>query len=763
MPSAPSTVAPPLSDGTVTLRPVTPADLPAIVEQSRDPETVRWTTVPPDYTEEDARAFLLRIDEDHAAGRRTTWALDDGGELAGLIALRTEGDGVVEVSFAGHPAHRGRDLMTAAVRLVCTHAIDDGARLVLWHALVGNFASRRVAWKAGFRIAPEAVWRAGPAARGARPEQIWAGRLLAGEPLEPATRWLSAPEIEGDGIRLRPFREEDAASMPLEHDEAVRSFSVGLPTPDTFDDWLLAQRSRNANGSSLSCAVADVATDRLLGGVDVNRLDVSLFAGTGILGFWLLPDARGQGVVGRSLELLIPYAWTPADEGGLGLHQLTAGCAVGNRPSRRVLRRAGFALVGTERQSIQVDGRPDDAMVFDLLATDDREAQRVEPGRLPVIETDRYRLRPWTLRDVPGPDQGPDADSLRFMPPGAHPDAATFPAWLLRRQLGQDADQNLNWAIADKETDQALGNMTVFRLDPVADRFQAEIGYWLFPGARRQGVLGEVMPAILDHAFAPVSDGGMGLSRLYAETDLDNGASQAVLLRAGFQRWGQDRFAYRNAAGDVSDGAYFELLAIDDRWDRRLPRVDEVTLDGEHVRLRAWRADDASRVVEGCSDERAQTWLSGLPDPYTLEHADAYIRFCRGQAALGTGLYLAMARPDDDVCVGSVAVMKLGGLDPTTGEVGYWAHPEARGQGMMTEAVRLITTHAFRPTAEGGLGLRRLVLKAAAGNGASQHVAEANGFQRTGQQRQAERLDDAHYDDLVDFDRLATDAPRVEL
>lgn len=757
MPSAAPTVAPPLSDQTVTLRPVTPADVPAIVEQSRDPETVRWTTVPPGYTEEDARAFLLRVDEEHAAGRRTTWALDHDGAFAGLVSLRTEGDGVVEVSFAGHPAHRGRGLMTAAVRLVCAHAVDEGAQLVLWHALLGNFASRRVAWKAGFRIAAEPVWRAGPAARGARPEQIWAGRLLPGEPMAPATRWISAPVIEGDGIRLRPFRDDDAASVPVEHDEAVRSYSADLPTRDTVAAWLLSQRARGASGSSLSCAVADATTDRLLGGVALNRLDMPLFAGTGILGFWLLPDARGRDVVGRALELLIPYAWKAADEGGLGLHQLSAGCAVGNRASRRALRRAGFALSGTERQSIRVDDAAEDALVFDLLATDDREAQRVQPGRIPVIETDRYRLRPWTVRDVPGPDQGPDADSLRFMPPGAHPDASTFPAWLRRRQLGQDADEHLNWAIADKETDQALGNMTVFRLDPVAERFQAEIGYWLFPGARGRGVLGEVMPEIIDHAFAPVADGGMGLSRLYAETDLDNGASQAVLLRAGFQRWGQDRFAYRNAAGDVSDGAYFELLATDERRDRRPQRVDEVTLEGDHVRLRAWHADDAPRVVEGCSDERSQQWLSGLPNPYTLEHAEAYIRFCRGQAALGTGLYLAIAQPDNDLCVGSVAVMKLGGLDPTTGEVGYWAHPAARGRGQMSEAVRLITDHAFRPTAEGGLGLRRLVLKAAAGNGASQHVAEANGFRRTGQQRQAERLGDGGYDDLVDFDRLATD------
>ena len=58
MPLADPAVVPTLTDGRVTLRPVTPADVPAIVEQSQDAESVRWTSVPPDYTESDARAYL---------------------------------------------------------------------------------------------------------------------------------------------------------------------------------------------------------------------------------------------------------------------------------------------------------------------------------------------------------------------------------------------------------------------------------------------------------------------------------------------------------------------------------------------------------------------------------------------------------------------------------------------------------------------------------------------------------------------------------
>lgn len=749
--------APTLSDDTITLRALSADDIPAIVEQSTDAETVRWTTLWDGYTNDDGRDFVERTEREWTTGERHTWAVERDRRFAGLVGYRPRGEHAVELSFAAHPGHRGRGVITRALRLALEHAFDSGAEVAFWHALVGNYGSRKVAWRLGFRIS-------GPVTNMVEGtvQDFWAGRLLAGEPMEPSTRWLTAPTIEGDGFRLRPFRDDDASSMPVELDAEAAAYSAGLPTPETFAAWLLTQRDRSAAGSALSIAVADAATDTLLGGVDVTRLDVSLFAGTGILGYWLLPAARGRGVVGRALELVIPYAWRAVEEGGLGLHQLTAGCAAGNRASARVLRRAGFRLAGTERQAIQVNGRPDDALVFDLLAADDRDAQRVEPGALPVIETTRFRLRPWTADDLPGPDEAPDAASLRFMPPGAHPDAASFPSWLRRRELGQDADEHLNWAIADRETDRVLGNLTVFRLDPVADRFQAEIGYWLHPTARGKGVVPEVMPAMIDHAFTPVSDGGMGLARLYAATDLDNGPSQAVLLRAGFRRWGQDRHAFRNAEGDVTDGAYFELLATDERVDRRPQRVDEVTLDGDRVRLRPWRDDDASRVVEGCTDERARQWLRALPDPYTLDQAAAYIRRCRGEAAVGTGLFLAMANPDDDVCVGSIALMGLGGPDPTSGEVGYWTHPAARGAGVTTEAVRLLVRHAFRPVTEGGLGLRRLVLKAAAGNSASQHVAEANGFRRTGVERQAERLGDGSYDDLVDYDLLLTDVDPAE-
>ena len=307
------------------------------------------------------------------------------------------------------------------MRLALGHAFDSGAEVAFWHALVGNFGSRKVAWRLGFRISGPVTNVVEGAVR-----EFWTGRLLAGEPMEPFTRWLTAPTIEGDGLRLRPFRDDDASSMPAEPDAAAAAYSADSRrrSPSRNRCWpsgtAAPQAARCPSPSPMPrptlCSAGSTSPD--------STFPLRRYRDPRVLA---AAQRSGAGHRGASPRAVIPYAWRPVEEGGLGCTEPDRSCAAGNRASARVLRRAGFRLAGTERQAIQVSGRPDDALVFDLLADDDREAQRVEPGLLPVIETSRFRLRPWTEGDVPGPDEAPDAASLRFMPPGAHPDASSLP------------------------------------------------------------------------------------------------------------------------------------------------------------------------------------------------------------------------------------------------------------------------------------------------------------------------------------------------
>jgi RimJ/RimL family protein N-acetyltransferase len=324
--------------------------------------------------------------------------------------------------------------------------------------------------------------------------------------------------------------------------------------------------------------------------------------------------------------------------------------------------------------------------------------------------------------------------------------------------MGTGAD--LHWCIADRASDAMLGNVQIFRMGPVQDRFQGELGYWLRPGARGRGVIGEALPAVIAHAFAPIQRGGLGLSRLHAATDRENHASQSVLRSAGFSQWGADHQAWRQTDGSFSDGVYFELLAGADGAAPPTPAstasmaLEPVTLEGRGVRLRKWRHTDAKRVAEACSDPLTRHWLVAQPAPFTVEQAGSFIARWRDEAHDGKALRWCVADCESDLCLGLVALVDLGSALGTAGEVGYWTHPDARGRGVMSEAVRLAVRHAFIPHEDGGLGRRRLRLTAADGNSVSQHIALANGFVEVGRERQAEPLGDGTFVDLVRYDLL---------
>ncbi|WP_082043578.1 GNAT family N-acetyltransferase [Mobilicoccus massiliensis] len=147
---------PELTDGRVQLRAHRDDDIPAIVEQCVDPESVRWTTVPRPYGADDARQFLdlVRQGWDDPKGQRywaIEWTDDDvRARFGGTIDLRPRGSGGAEIGFGLHPDARGQHVMSTAVRLACRWWFANEGRRVTWWANVGNTASWRVAWACGF-------------------------------------------------------------------------------------------------------------------------------------------------------------------------------------------------------------------------------------------------------------------------------------------------------------------------------------------------------------------------------------------------------------------------------------------------------------------------------------------------------------------------------------------------------------------------------------------------------------------------------------
>lgn len=278
-------------------------------------------------------------------------------------------------------------------------------------------------------------------------------------------------------------------------------------------------------------------------------------------------------------------------------------------------------------------------------------------------------------------------------------------------------------------------------------------------GAGRAGlVLGPVPDAVdapdtVDTLASLERDVRLLLAWAFAERGV-----AVVTWRARVGDWGSRRLAHRvgftldgtlrsSLAGDgVLHDAWVGTLLADEPLAPRAPWLEAPVLEDDAVRLRPWRADDADRVVEACNDERTAHWLGRLPRPYTRADADAYLQDRREVLASGSAVGWAVADPSSDALVGSLALFDLDGHQA---EVGYWAHPDARGRGLMTSAVALAVGHARE-----GLRLGRLMAFAAVDNTASRRVIEATGFALVGVERRSAPVrtgwaDHAAYDLLL--------------
>jgi RimJ/RimL family protein N-acetyltransferase len=140
-----------------------------------------------------------------------------------------------------------------------------------------------------------------------------------------------------------------------------------------------------------------------------------------------------------------------------------------------------------------------------------------------------------------------------------------------------------------------------------------------------------------------------------------------------------------------------------------------MTLAGDGIVLRPFTEEDVPAVTEACQDPEVVHWIP-VPIPYTEEDARAFIA----------------SVPDTRAIVDAESGELLGSIgwrivDQGNIQIGYWVKREARGRGVATTALRLLSRWALEE-----LGSERVQLLAEPGNHASRRVAEKAGFTAEG-------------------------------
>jgi RimJ/RimL family protein N-acetyltransferase len=146
-------------------------------------------------------------------------------------------------------------------------------------------------------------------------------------------------------------------------------------------------------------------------------------------------------------------------------------------------------------------------------------------------------------------------------------------------------------------------------------------------------------------------------------------------------------------------------------------------LQQDGLRLRPWSFDDIDDVVRCCNDEQVRRFLPPIPIPYTPLDAEEFIAGA-DEALERDSMSMAVCDSGSDALRGAVGMRMV---DAAVFQFGYWVDPEARGRGVATTALTLVSRWALHT-----LHPARLQLFTDVDNEVSMRVAERAGFTREG-------------------------------
>lgn len=345
--------------------------------------------------------------------------------------------------------------------------------------------------------------------------------------------------ITFENTRLRPLSELDADAYAAgTKDAAVRRFGH-LPesdyTPESVRQMIREEVAAGLSSGTLAVlALADAETDRFVGSLVL--FDVSPEAAEA--GFWIHPDARGDGHARRGLELASRFAHNS------GLRTLTARTLPENKAAQQCLTTAGFREVERAIGTTPA-GQREELFHYrrDLVPT----------AQWPLA-TERLHLRP---------HNADDAEWLHEL--YSRPDVARYlldEPWtaevthdkLTERLTKTDIDGETGaLALVIEHDDVPIGDVALWLTDH--EHRQGEIGWVLDPAHGGQGFASEAVRAVLALGFDHYR-----LHRITAQMDARNSASAALARRVGLRLEAhhvQDWFS----KGEWTDTLIFARLA----------------------------------------------------------------------------------------------------------------------------------------------------------------------------------------------------------
>ncbi len=152
---------------------------------------------------------------------------------------------------------------------------------------------------------------------------------------------ISLP-IQTKKLLLRRFSDEDIENVftGLSHPEVIKYYGVSYATLEETKLQMkyFADLEKNKTGQWLAICSADGKI--FYGGCGLNNINIQHRKGE--IGYWLLPEFWGKGIIAEALPFVCEYGFT-----FFKLHRIEAVVETENENSKKIMKKLGFTYEGT--------------------------------------------------------------------------------------------------------------------------------------------------------------------------------------------------------------------------------------------------------------------------------------------------------------------------------------------------------------------------------------------------------------------------------
>ena len=166
-------------------------------------------------------------------------------------------------------------------------------------------------------------------------------------------------------------------------------------------------------------------------------------------------------------------------------------------------------------------------------------------------------------------------------------------------------------------------------------------------------------------------------------------------------------------------------------------------LNGKKVNIRRLTICDVQDIHKNINDKQITKWTLRIPYPYKKIYALRFIKESKYNLKKKTAHVFGIVLKKTDNVIGIIDLHSIC-WENKNAEIGYWIGRRFWGEGITTEAVKLVSQFGFKK-----LHLKRIYAKVFNGNKASLQVLQKNGFKKEGVLRKSRFKNNKWIDEII--------------